>query len=96
MTPSPTKQPDAWAAISLLRDDFERFKRDVSIGAILNDEEIAYWKAHTHAVEVLVTALRTHKGELPGRLKELAQAVADVPAPVCRPGDHVVPMRRPA
>ena len=96
MTPSRKDSEALWAALSLLREDFERFKRDASVGGILADEEVAYWKAHTRAVEALVTELRTHRGELPGRLKELAQAVTEVPAPACRPDDHVVPMRRPA
>lgn len=89
-------QPELWAALSLLREDFERFKQEVSIGQILSSEEIAYWKAHTRAVEALVTELRTYKGELPAGLREAAQAVMDIPAPACRPDDHVVPMRRPA
>ena len=84
-----TRQLDALhAAIALLRADFERFKRDVALGQILTDDELAYWKAHTRAVEALVTELRTYEGELPGKLKQAAQAVTDIPAPACRPDDH--------
>lgn len=85
-----------WAALTLLRNDLEELKQAVGINGILNDDEVRYWKAHTHAVEVLVTELRTYKGDLPGNLKDLAQQVADVKAPACRADDHVVQLRRPA
>jgi len=93
------KESDAlWAALSLLREDFERLQQAVGIKEILTDSEIAYWKAKTHAVEVLLTELHTFQGELPPSLREAVDAAMAVTAPACRPGDHQGKLRlaRPA